>query len=59
MADKEKIYEEIKKCSQNNEISCRQCFEIAKDNNVAVKIIGEICNEYRIKVRTCQMGLFK
>jgi hypothetical protein len=57
--DKEEIYQEILKRSQNGRISCRQCFEIARECDISLKVIGEACNEKSIKVHACQLGLFK
>jgi hypothetical protein len=57
--DKEQIYEEIKKRSKNGQISCQQCFEAAKTCDAALKQIGSICNEKKIKIRFCQLGCFE
>ena len=57
--EKQEILEEIKKRAQDNKISCRQCFEIAKECDASLKIIGEICDENKIRIHACQLGLFK
>lgn len=57
--EKQEIFEEIKKRTQDNKIACRQCFEIAKECDASLKIIGELCNEHKIQIHACQLGLFK
>ncbi|MBN1765954.1 MAG: hypothetical protein JW860_11895 [Sedimentisphaerales bacterium] len=57
--DKEALYEEILKHAQDDKIACRQCFDIANEYNVSLKIVGEICNENNIKIHACQLGCFK
>ncbi len=57
--EKPEILEEIKKRCQDDKISCRQCFEIAKECDASLKIIGEICDANKIRIKACQLGLFK
>jgi len=56
--DKEAIYQEILKRSQNNKIGCRQCFEIARECDVSLKVVGQVCDEKAIKIHACQLGCF-
>ena len=39
-------------------ISCAIAFEIAKELNVNVSVIGKICNQEKIKLKNCQIGCF-
>ncbi len=57
--DKEKIKEEIDKQSKEGQISCKQCFEIAKCCGVDLKEVGKMCNEKKVKIRYCQLGCFE
>jgi len=57
--DKEMLYQEILKRAQDNKIACRQCFEIAEQCNISLKIVGELCNDKSIKIHACQLGCFK
>jgi len=57
--EKEEIYQEIQKRSQEGRIACRQCFEIARECDVSLKIIGEVCTEKNVKIHACQLGCFK
>ena len=57
--EKEQLLAEIKKLAQNDKIACRQCFDLARDANLSLKIIGETCNENDIRICACQLGCFK
>jgi len=56
---KEQLLAEIRKLSQNGKIACRQCFDLARNADVSLKIIGDICNENDIRICACQLGCFK
>jgi len=56
---KEELYQEILKRAVEGKIACRQCFEIAKECDASLKIIGELCNEKNVKIHACQLGCFK
>jgi hypothetical protein len=57
--DKEQLYQEMQPRVQDSKISCRQCFDLAKEFNVSLKIIGEVCNEKGIRIHACQLGCFR
>ena len=57
--EKLQIHQEILKRAQDNKIACRQCFEVAQQCNVSLKIVGETCDENKIKIHACQLGCFK
>ena len=57
--EKEELYQAILKRAQDDKISCRQCFEIAKECDASLKVVGEVCNENKVKVHACQLGCFK
>jgi len=57
--DKQQILEAIKKRSQDDKIGCRQCFEVAKECDVSLKIVGDTCDQNQIKIHACQLGCFK
>jgi hypothetical protein len=39
-------------------LTCAKVFEIAKELNVKVSVIGKICNQEKIKLNDCQIGCF-
>jgi len=57
--DDEKIYDEIKKRSKDGQISCKQCFEVARCCEAGIKEVGRMCNDKKIKIRFCQLGCFE
>ena len=57
--EKEELYQEILKRAQDDKIACRQCFDIAGQHDISLKVIGDLCNEKSIRVCACQLGCFK
>jgi hypothetical protein len=53
-----KIVEAIQTASENNRLSCEKAHELARDLNISLQEIGEICNELKIKIAACQLGCF-
>jgi hypothetical protein len=56
--DKKNLIEKINTHTKNNRISCKQALKIAEEEQVPPKVIGEMLNELKIKVVTCQLGCF-
>jgi hypothetical protein len=56
--DKKNLIEKINTHTKNNRISCKQALRIAEEEQVPPKVIGEMLNELKIKVVTCQLGCF-
>jgi len=57
--EQEELYQEILKRAQDNKIACRQCFEIARECDVSLKTIGDLCTKKDIKIHACQLGCFR
>ena len=50
-----------KYCGMKNDrkiIVCSDAFKAAKELDISVEEIGQLCNENRIKVLSCQLGCF-
>ena len=56
--DKEKLTEKIKSQAKDGKISCRAALKLAEDEGVPSRTLGELLNELKIKVSTCQLGCF-
>jgi LAO/AO transport system kinase len=56
--DKEKVAEKAKAVSKNGKISCKQALKLAEDEGVGSRELGELLNELKIKVASCQLGCF-
>ena len=57
--EKQQIYEEIVRVAEDGRISCVRCFEIAQRCGVSPELIGEVCDDHKVKIRNCQLGCFK
>jgi hypothetical protein len=40
-------------------LSCAQAFKMSQEQNISLKEIGELCNQFKIKIQGCQLGCFK
>jgi hypothetical protein len=63
MKNKEEIINKVLKVAKEKDerlyIKCAEAFEIAKKFDVKPIVIGEICDEKKIKIKSCQLGCFK
>jgi len=44
--------------SKDGKISCKQALRTAEEEDVSPKVLGELLNELKIKIATCQLGCF-
>jgi hypothetical protein len=56
--EKEQVVEKIKAATKDGRISCTQALGIARDMNVSPKEVGDLLNEMKIKIHSCQLGCF-
>jgi hypothetical protein len=56
--DREKISEAIQSAAVNGRLTCEKAHEISTKMNVALREIGTLCNELKIKIASCQLGCF-
>ena len=40
-------------------LDCARAFELAERFNVSPEAVGQLCNDEKIKIRSCQLGCFK
>ncbi len=55
---REKIIESIRAAAAHNRLTCERAHDLAKELNVSLREIGELCNELKIKIAACQLGCF-
>ncbi len=55
---REKLIEAIRAGAVNNRLSCAKAHDLSSELNVSLREIGEICNELKIKISSCQLGCF-
>jgi hypothetical protein len=56
--DKERLIEKVKARTKSNKIGCKTAMKIAEEEQVTTKQVGEILNELKIKIVSCQLGCF-
>ncbi len=56
--EKEQVAEKIKSVTKEGRISCRQALGIARDMDLSPKELGDLLNEMKIKIISCQLGCF-
>lgn len=59
MDKKERIIDELMSNAVDNRISCSIARKLAEDLQVSPHIIGELCDELKIKIFGCELGCFK
>jgi hypothetical protein len=50
--------DKIRESLTNGRLPCAVAFKIAKELGISVHEVGEVCNNLRIKVSSCQLGCF-
>jgi hypothetical protein len=56
--EKEQVAEKITSVTKEGKISCRQALGIARDMDLSPKELGDLLNEMKIKIASCQLGCF-
>ncbi len=57
--DIERLKSKILDTQEDGKIPCKKALEIAEEENVPPLKVGEILNELKIKIVSCQLGCFK
>ncbi|SHF19852.1 hypothetical protein [Desulforamulus putei] len=55
---REKIIEALKEAAKEGRLSCTAARKIASEFNVPPKVVGDLCNELKIKIKACELGCF-
>lgn len=45
--------------ASDKKISCSEARNIAEEMGVPLRIIGDLCNELKIRIYACELGCFK
>ena len=56
--DMEHLKKRLISLSKDGKISCKQALRTAGEEDVSPKVLGELLNELKIKIATCQLGCF-
>jgi hypothetical protein len=54
----EEIIAKLKEAAREGKIPCAMAFKIAKECSVSTKEIGNLLNQLKIKITSCQLGCF-
>jgi len=55
----EQLRQEILSRAADGKVSCRAMLELAQRTDASAKMIGELCNELKLRISECQLGCFK
>lgn len=55
---REKIKEYILREASGGKLPCRKAFTIAGELDCPPAVIGEMCDELKVKISGCQLGCF-
>ncbi len=54
----EEIAAKLKEAAKDGKISCAMAQEIASENKIPMKQVGNFLNKMKIKIAQCQLGCF-
>jgi hypothetical protein len=57
--DDTELKELIMKSQKDQRISCKAALDIADKTGASRRKIGELLNELKVKIHSCQLGCFK
>ncbi|CCO08073.1 hypothetical protein [Desulforamulus hydrothermalis] len=55
---KEKIIKLLQEKASEGKISCTMARQIAAALQVHPRVVGDLCNELKIKIKACELGCF-
>ncbi|HOV49913.1 MAG TPA: hypothetical protein PLZ61_01060 [Candidatus Cryosericum sp.] len=53
-----RVRDEVLKSSQERHITCAAALAIARALSIDPRVVGQVCDELQISVRSCSLGLF-
>ncbi|MFZ5647725.1 MAG: hypothetical protein ACOY30_08935 [Bacillota bacterium] len=54
----DKIIQAVLKAAKDGRLSCTAARKLAGELQVSPRIIGEACNQLKIKIHACELGCF-
>lgn len=58
MLKRDEIIASIKKAAPEGKLSCAMAWQLAEEFGVSKKEIGDLANDLKIKIKSCQLGCF-
>jgi hypothetical protein len=56
--DRKQLSEKINELSKEGKMSCAQAMELARETNTSYSALGDLLDEMKIKITSCQLGCF-
>lgn len=57
--DRKTLEEKIKSKARDGKIACPQALNLAREEGVSSREVGDLLNELKIKIVSCQLGCFE
>ncbi|MHB8170151.1 MAG: hypothetical protein ACYDG6_01200 [Thermincolia bacterium] len=54
----QKIIDAVRQGAIDGRLSCAKAEELAEELGVRRAVIGQVCEELKIKIKSCQLGCF-
>lgn len=54
----QEVLDKVKEAAGDNKLACPVARKLATDLGVTNKVIGDACNELKIKIKDCSLGCF-
>lgn len=58
MSKRDEIIANLKKAAPEGKLPCAKAWQLAEEFGVSKKEIGDLANELKIKINSCQLGCF-
>lgn len=58
MPDRTQILEKLQQIASDGKISCTDARKLAEELKVHPSVVGELCDEAKIKIIGCELGCF-
>ena len=56
--EKAQLMEKVRTAAKDSEISCPMALGLAREMGISPKELGDLLNEMKIKIDSCQLGCF-
>lgn len=56
--DQEDVKREVERAAENGGLSCHEARALAEKLGVDYSVVGQVCNDLKIKIHACELGCF-
>jgi len=54
----ENVLQAVQEAAKDGRLTCAGAHQLAKELGVNLLVVGEACDEMKIKIKACQLGCF-